>query len=122
MLKQLYVNVCMYDSMCIYILYTHKFYIIHMHTIIYIYIYVYILFVLYTFYIILSYIYKYIVCIGGYRQSTQSDLLSLSRFVVVWCEAGVVPDFAALKGLLSPLPPAPLVGPGNVPIFEAWPK
>lgn len=33
-------------------------------------------------------------------------------------KAGVVPDFAALKGLLSPLPPAPLVGPGNVPIFE----
>eukprot|EP00438_Fugacium_kawagutii_P026237 Skav233552 [mRNA] locus=scaffold563:324904:329424:+ [translate_table: standard] len=34
------------------------------------------------------------------------------------CQAGVVPDFAALKALLSPLPPAPLVGPGNVPIFE----
>jgi len=33
-------------------------------------------------------------------------------------KAGVVPDFAALKGLLKPLPPAPLVGPGNVPIFE----
>ena len=30
----------------------------------------------------------------------------------------MVPDFAALKGLLSPLPPTPLVGPGNVPIFE----
>jgi hypothetical protein len=63
-LKQLYVNVCMYDSMCIYILYTHKFYIIHMHTIIYIYLYI--LFVLYTFYIILSYIYINTLCaLGG---------------------------------------------------------
>lgn len=33
-------------------------------------------------------------------------------------EVGVVPDFLALKGLLRPLPPTPLVGPGNVPIFE----
>ena len=30
----------------------------------------------------------------------------------------MVPDFLALKGLLRPLPPTPLVGPGNVPIFE----
>ncbi|CAK9036936.1 unnamed protein product [Durusdinium trenchii] len=33
-------------------------------------------------------------------------------------KVGVVPDFAALKGLLRPLPPTPLVGPGNVPLFE----
>ena len=33
-------------------------------------------------------------------------------------QVGVVPDFAALKGLLRPLPPTPLVGPGNVPLFE----
>ena len=64
------------------------------------------------------YIYIYIqlilciTCIREYRPSI--------CFLVRRGEAGVVPDFAALKGLLSPLPPAPLVGPGNVPIFEAW--
>ena len=33
-------------------------------------------------------------------------------------EVGVVPDFAALKSLLRPLPPTPLVGPGGVHLFE----